>query len=78
MTRALLVAVLTLGIFSLSEHDVHAYIDPGTGAFILQFVLAGVFGAAFAVKMYWRKIKRFVNTRILARAPSDGEQQEKF
>ena len=34
-----------------------AYLDPGTGSMILQALIAGLVGAAFAIKMFWHKIK---------------------
>lgn len=34
-----------------------AYIDPGSGSFILQALIAAVAGAAVAVNAYWGKIK---------------------
>jgi hypothetical protein len=37
----------------------YAYLDPGTGSYILQLVLAGLLGAAFAVKLFWKQIKTF-------------------
>ena len=33
-----------------------AYIDPGTGSFILQGILAAIVGIGLVVKIYWRKI----------------------
>jgi len=33
-----------------------AYIDPGTGSFLLQVILAGVLGAGVAFKIFWAKI----------------------
>jgi hypothetical protein len=33
-----------------------AYIDPGTGSIVLQMLVAGALGAAFAVKRFWRRI----------------------
>ncbi len=39
---------------------VHAYVDPGTGNYLLQLLLAGLFGALFAVKVFWGKIRRVV------------------
>lgn len=35
----------------------HAYLDPGTGSYMLQMLLAGLFGAVFAVKTFWTQIK---------------------
>jgi hypothetical protein len=34
-----------------------AYLDPGSGSFILQLVLAAVLGGLFIIKGYWMKIK---------------------
>lgn len=36
---------------------VMAYLDPGSGSFIIQMLLAGGLGLAFLIKTYWRKIK---------------------
>jgi hypothetical protein len=33
------------------------YHDPGSGSILLQMVIAAALGAAFAVKVYWKKIK---------------------
>ena len=35
----------------------HAYLDPGSGSYIIQLIIGAVLGAGFAVKMYWHKIK---------------------
>lgn len=51
-------AVLLLTVFLFSE-SASAYLDPGTGSFVLQFFLAGVFAASFALKMFWKNIKEF-------------------
>lgn len=36
-----------------------AYLDPGTGAMVLQLLLGGVAGVIMVVKLYWAKIKGF-------------------
>ena len=33
-----------------------AYIDPGTGSYVLQLLLAGILGALFALKVFWRTV----------------------
>ena len=35
------------------------YLDPGTGSFIIQMLLAGLLGIAVAVRIYWKKIIAF-------------------
>ena len=37
-----------------------AYIDPGTGSFLIQMLLAGVAGVAGVVVLYWKRLKAFV------------------
>ncbi|MBW1688713.1 MAG: hypothetical protein JRS35_27090 [Deltaproteobacteria bacterium] len=37
-----------------------AYIDPGSGSFILQALIATLAGALVAVNIYWQKIKGFL------------------
>ena len=46
--------------FLLIPMDAHAYLDPGTGSYVLQMIIAGLLGAAFAIKMSWFRIKRFI------------------
>jgi hypothetical protein len=38
----------------------HAYLDPGTGSMIIQVLIAVVVGAAFAVKVFWKRIAAFL------------------
>jgi hypothetical protein len=34
-----------------------AYLDPGSGSFLIQLLIAGIVGAGFLIKVYWKKIK---------------------
>ena len=34
----------------------HAYLDPGSGSFILQLLIASLVGIGFALRSYWGKI----------------------
>jgi hypothetical protein len=38
-----------------------AYLDPGSGSFIIQLLIAGLVGAGFLIKVYWKKIKGLFN-----------------
>ena len=35
----------------------YAYIDPGTGSFVIQGIIAAVVGVGVAFKMFWHRIK---------------------
>ena len=39
------------------ERSAFAYLDPGTGSYVFQIIIAGIVGSLFAVKMFW---KRFI------------------
>jgi len=48
--------VLCLMVLSMSKS--YAYIDPGTGSYLLQMIAAGVLAGSFFVKTFWRRIKQ--------------------
>ena len=37
-----------------------AYLDPGTGSFIIQILVASFFGMILAIKLFWSNIKIFL------------------
>lgn len=51
--------VLLVGFWS---EDAHAYIDPASGSYFFQLLVAGLLGALFALKIYWRSFKAFVGS----------------
>jgi hypothetical protein len=48
--------LLFSGIF---DQGAEAYLDPGTGSYIFQIMIAIGVGAMYAAKVYWAKITRF-------------------
>jgi hypothetical protein len=38
---------------------VKAYIDPGTGSFVVQVLVASLAGIIYLIKMFWRNIKGY-------------------
>jgi len=42
--------------------DTRGYVDPGTGSYLLQMLLAGVLGAGFAVRSFWSNIRATVSS----------------
>ena len=52
-----------------------AYIDPGTGSYLIQLLIAAAVGIAFAAKLYWRQIKAFFSKGKLPQDPeTSGEE----
>ena len=75
--RLMFVAGLTVLLIATPK-AAHAYIDPGTGAMILQLLLGGIAGALVVLKLYWHKLKDLVrpNPQVASeRSASDREEQ---
>lgn len=52
-----------------------SYLDPGTGSYALQLLLAGLFGGLFALKQSWQQLRcRF--ERIAAKDPVEATALE--
>jgi hypothetical protein len=59
MKNAAMVAALGFLLLLASAPDAHAYLDPGTGSFLLQVLIGGIAGSLVTVKLYWAKVKAF-------------------
>lgn len=74
--------VIINGLFFVSVYmlvvpqKAHAYLDPGTGSYILQIAAAALFGSLFALKVWWRQITHFVSG-IFGRKDSVGKHSSK-
>ncbi len=45
----------------LFPRNSYAYLDPGSGSYLIQILLAGLFTVSAVLKMFWRKITAFVS-----------------
>ena len=61
--------VLVLYFVWLSETQVDAYLDPGSGSMLVQLLLGGVAGAAVIVKLGWQRF------RDMFRSSSAGQNE---
>ena len=48
--------IFLISIFIFPEF-VYGYLDPGTGSYLLQIILAALLGIGVGVRAYWSKIK---------------------
>ncbi len=62
--------LLTMAILVILYDYAWAYIDPSTGSYIIQMLVAGLLGALFVLKTYWRNVKGFFSKK-----PSDNEEK---
>ncbi len=67
-----LALVLALAIMLISA-PAFAYIDPGTGSFLVQGIIAAVIGAGVAGKLFWHKIKAVFTGKPMEEDDDDDE-----
>jgi hypothetical protein len=56
--------VLLIGIVA----PAHAYIDAGSGSYMLQMALAGLMALGFTIKLSWQRLKTFATNLIQGHA----------
>jgi hypothetical protein len=49
----------------LFADDAHAYLNPGSGSFIFQLILAAFLGGLLTVRLYWSKVREFFKRLFL-------------
>ncbi|OGY28597.1 MAG: hypothetical protein A3J50_02595 [Candidatus Woykebacteria bacterium RIFCSPHIGHO2_02_FULL_43_16b] len=49
-------------LLALSTGSAQAYIDPGTGSYFLQFLIAGLFGSLFFLKQALSQGKKLIRS----------------
>jgi hypothetical protein len=50
-------------LFNLSTKPAHAYLDPGSGSYMIQMLIAGAVGGSLFVKTFWVKIKNLLGKK---------------
>jgi hypothetical protein len=75
-SRCLKKAIIVTLVLVFFYKDSSAYLDPGTGSYILQITIGMLFGAAFAIKLFWNRIKIFF-TRIFSKKEINNRNAKK-
>ena len=50
------------------------YLDPGSGSYLLQLLIASVMGALLMLRVYWSRVKGFVLGLFGKSRPEDDEE----
>ncbi len=53
------------------------YLDPGSGSFLIQLLIAGVAGAGLAIAVSWARIKRFFTRKKKVDSDDDEDDEPK-
>ncbi len=54
--KLLILVLLVVNIVITLYKDAYAYLDPGTGSFIFQMVIAALLAALVTAKFWWKKM----------------------
>ncbi|HVM72782.1 MAG TPA: hypothetical protein VMT91_13555 [Anaerolineales bacterium] len=52
------------------------YLDPGSGSFLIQLLIAGLAGAGIAIAVSWGRIKRFFSKKKQADVDKEDEDDD--
>jgi hypothetical protein len=65
-------------LFSLLSpaHDIAAYLDPGSGSFLIQLLIGGVVGLLLVIRTFWGRIKLFINNLLGRETAVDPEMEQ--
>jgi len=58
---AIKLTIILLLVFILIPQRANAYLDPGSGSYLIQVLVAAVAGGGIIVKTQWDKIKKIFN-----------------
>ena len=70
--EAITILRCTLGMAGILTQPAQ-YLDPGSGSYLLQLLIAGILGVLFALRLYWKQVKGFF-LRLLKRGGSEEER----
>jgi len=58
-----IVFILTI-LYLVAIKNTYAYIDPGSGSYLLQMIAAGLLSSIFVTKKFWGNIKKFASSLL--------------
>jgi hypothetical protein len=70
--RALLLLALPL---LLLPSVAHAYLDPGTGSYVVQLLIGTLLGGLFALGVFWRRVLCFFRRLFKPGSSDDGNRR---
>ncbi len=74
ITKILIYIVLLVLLF---PQPAQAYLDPGTGSYLFQMLMAGVLGTLFFIKSIIRKVKEFFSKLFSERSVDEKENKDR-
>ncbi len=67
--------IIAVGVFFIASQSAMAYLDPGTGSYLFQALIAALLGSLLALKVFWHRVKNFVRAVFVKDAPGEGDEK---
>jgi hypothetical protein len=75
MRSAFVVVAAMTAALALLAIPAEAYLDPGTGSYVFQMVVAAIVSGGFVVRAYWHKLRGLFTRRDRSRPPSAPDER---
>jgi hypothetical protein len=71
-----MVYFVIVSVLLITVAPAHAYIDAGSGSYVLQMLIAGLLGLVFTIKLSWQRFKTFVGAKFSGKGPVEKRLSE--
>ena len=68
------ISVVFVGLFLLSALNAFSYIDPGSGSYVLQILIASILGILTLMKIYWSRLKTFFVSFLVKKPDNESKK----
>lgn len=73
----MLTSILTSSVLAGVVASKLAYLDPGSGSYLIQLLIAALLGGAFVIKAFWRQIVAFFARIFKGKKEETTDEQPK-
>jgi len=63
-----LISITSTLFYFVSTKNAYAYLDPGTGSYLIQIIAAALLGALFSLRIFWSRKKNFLRNYFIKKA----------
>ncbi|MFA5877774.1 MAG: hypothetical protein WC845_00110 [Candidatus Staskawiczbacteria bacterium] len=68
--------IILLFLYLMFPRKACAYLDPGTGSYFIQIIIATLIGTSFSVKVFWKDIKTFLKKSFSKKEGSEKNDKQ--
>ncbi len=68
---------MAVALMAATYDNAYAYLDPSTGSYVFQTVLAGLLGGMFALKLFWKNLRSRVGDFFVRSSDAGTNRQRR-